>query len=176
MPALYTLGYPTLSETDAAFIQRFRSEHDLRYRDVVAPHFTLVFGCAAVAEEQYLQHVAAVAAQRPAVRFSCRYAMLGGDDQDQTAYVFLVPDEGYSDLSLLHDRLYRGPLEPHLRLDIPYIPHITIGTLSERGHAKELCDQLNREGVQIDGRVESVSVGAMENGRIQIRASYPLRT
>jgi 2'-5' RNA ligase len=173
---LYTLAYPTLSAQDRAFVDRFRNEHDVRYRDVVAPHFTLVFACSALPEVEYLQHVASVASHSPVIRFSCRYAMLGADDQSETAYVFLVPDEGYSGLSLLHDRLYGGLLRPHLRLDIPYIPHITVGTLSDRHRAKQLCDELNRKGFHINGSIESVSVGALENGRIQNRASYPLQT
>jgi 2'-5' RNA ligase len=172
---LYTLAYPTLSEPDRAFIGRLRDAHDARDRDVVAPHFTLVFGCQAVPEAEYLQHVASVAAESRAVRFCCRYAMLGADDGDATACVFLVPDEGYSGLSLLHDRLYGGILAPQLRLDLPYIPHITLGRLSDRGRAKQLCDELNRKGIRIDGSVESITVGALENGRIRNRAVCPLR-
>jgi 2'-5' RNA ligase len=175
MSMLYTLAYPALSETDSAFIERFRNEHDILNRDVVATHFTLVFGCSAVPEAEYRQHVASIANQMPAIPFSCRYAMLGADGQSETAYVFLVPDEGYSGLSLLHDRLYSGALEPHLQLDIPYTPHITIGTLNDRRRARQLCDELNRKGICIDGAVASVCVGALENGKIQNRASYPLR-
>lgn len=175
MSTLFTLAYPALGESDRAFVERFRGMHDLRHRNAVAPHFTLVFGCGTVAEGEYMQHVAEVAARTSAIRFSCRYAMLGADDQDETAYVFLVPDAGYSKLSLLHDQLYRGPLEPHLRLDIPYIPHITIGTLTERHHARELCDKLNRRGVHIDGHIASLSVSALENGKIHDRACFPLR-
>ena len=131
MRTLYTLGYPSLNDDDMSFIVRFRHEHDVRYRDVVAPHFTMAFGCNTVCELEYCQHVGAVAKANAPLHFSCRYAMLGSDDQDQTAYVFLVPDEGYSGFSLLHDRLYTGVLSSHLRLDIPFIPHITI-----RSHLK----------------------------------------
>jgi hypothetical protein len=55
MRTLYTLAYPTLHEADLRFIETFRREHDLRYRDVVAAHFTLVFGCDAVNEAEYLE-------------------------------------------------------------------------------------------------------------------------
>ena len=150
MRTLYTLAYPSLSEADMNFIERFRHEHDARYRDVVASHFTMVFGCNAVGEVEYRQHVAAVAKANVTLDFSCRYAMLGSDDQDQTAYVFLVPDEGYSGFSLLHDRLYTGVLSPHLRLDIPFVPHITIGTLEDRRVAKQLCDDLDRKSTRLN--------------------------
>ena len=102
--------------------------------------------------------------------------MLGSDDEDETVYVFLVPDEGHSGLSLLHDRLYTGPLPQYLRLDLPYIPHITIGTLTERHAAKQLCDDLNRSGLGIQGSVSSLAVGALANGKINNLASFKLRT
>src|SRR5438067_3052922 len=98
MRKLYTLAYPSLREADASFIDRFRHEHDVRYRDVVAPHFTMAFACDAIEEANYRRHVEAVAQCNQPINFSCRYAMLGADDEDETAYVFLVPDEGYSQL------------------------------------------------------------------------------
>jgi len=174
MCALYTLAYPTLSEADTYFIQQFRAEHDTRH-NVVDPHFTMVFGCNAVAEAEYLQHIAAVAQNHFAINFSCRYAMLGADDQNKTAYVYLVPDEGYSQLSLLHDSLYTGVLSSHLRLDIPFVPHITIGTLADRLAAKQLCDVLNERGLCIQGSVSALTVGALENGKVNNLASLKLR-
>ena len=174
LPPLYTLAYPSVSADDRAFLDRFRAENDLRYRDVVAPHFTLAFGCNAVAEDDYCRHVASVARRTPAISFACRYAMLGTDHADDTGYVFLVPDEGYAALSRLHDELYRGPLEPYLRLDIPYVPHVTIGTLEDRRRAKQLCDALNDAGVHIEGRVEAMCVGALAEGKIRDLATYLL--
>src|SRR5687768_14170276 len=110
MPTLYTVSYPEVSPEASQFMQTFRNEHDLPYRDVVAPHFTMIFGCAAIPEEQYTKHVAAIARESRVLSFSCKYATLGADDSDDTAYVFLVPDEGYAAISLLHDRLYSGAL------------------------------------------------------------------
>lgn len=85
--------------------------------------------------------------------------MLGTNNTDGTAHVFLVPDEGYAAISLLHDQLYSGVLEASHRLDIPYIPHITIGTLVDRRHAKALCDQLNQAGVSISGKLRTLTIG-----------------
>lgn len=176
MRTLYALAYPVLSEADSGFIARFRAEHDARHA-LVAPHFTMMFGCSAVGEAEYLQHVAAVAREAAPIGFCCRYAMLGADDHDgKTAYVYLVPDEGYSQLSLLHDRLYTGVMAPHLRLDIPFVPHITIATHAERRVAKELCDALNKRGLHIQGAVEAVTVAALEDGKLNELAPFTLGT
>jgi hypothetical protein len=141
---------------------------------VVAPHFTLVFGLAGMNECDYLGHVENIAAKAEPIPFHCRYAMLGADDSDDTAYVFLVPDEGNSAIALLHDRLYTGLLAPHLRLDLEYVPHMTVGACGDRGEAKALCDALNSQGVSIAGRLKAVTVAALEDGRIGNIAAFRL--
>ncbi len=174
MRTLYTVAYPDISTADAAFIKAFRHENDLSYRDVVAAHFTMVFGCGNVAEPEYTAHIKRIAAKFTTIDFSCRYAMLGADDQDETAYVFLVPDEGYSAISLLHDKLYTGVLQPYLKLEIPFIPHITIGAMKDRKAAKALCDGLNSKVVQINGRLDVLTVSALEDGKLDDLSSMRL--
>jgi len=171
---LYTLAFPTLREADAAFVARFRGLHDGLQADRVAPHFTLVFASNGVSEDAYLAHVEAVARRRAPVDFTCRHAMLGADGESETGYVFLVPDEGYSGLSRLHDRLYSGPLASRLRLDLPFVPHITVGRHARREVAKELCDALNDTGLCIPGRVETLAVSALEEGRVNTLATFAL--
>ena len=174
MSTLYTVSYPDVSPEASTFIEAFRREHDLPYRDVVAAHFTMVFGCKTLELSEYTNHIARVARESEPVRFACRYAMLGTDDFDDSAYVFLVPDEGYSGILLLHDHLYTGPLQPFLRLDIPFIPHITIGTLKDRAAAKALCDELNRGGVRIEGALHAVTIGALEDGKLKNLSTHAL--
>ena len=174
MTRLYTVAYPSLSARDRAFIDAFRLRQDQRF-EYIAPHFTLVYGTTAIAQPKYLRHTQAVAADTRPIPFCCRYAMLGADDEDETAYVFLVPDEGFAQISLLHDRLYTGPLEAQLRLDLPYIPHITIGTHGSRQEAKLLCDELNYRGVEIRGAIDTISVGALHDDVFTNHATYELQ-
>lgn len=174
MQRLFTVSYPDVSLESAALISRVRQRHDARHHELIDAHFTLIFGCDAVALHEYTSHVAEVSAASRAITFSCRYAMLGADDENENAYVFLVPDKGYAEISLLHDRLYAGPLEAYLRLDLPYIPHITIGTLNSRLNAKALCDELNNQGVCIEGGLHSVAIGTIENFRFKILSVHAL--
>lgn len=174
MRTLYTVAYPELGAEDRRFIEAFRQVHDLPYRDVVAAHFTMVFGVADLPDEPYESHVRSVAETSEEISFTCRYAMLGAGDDAGSAHVFLVPDEGYSSISLLHDRLYEGPLERFHRLDRPYIPHITIGTLADRRHARALCAELNQAGLSIAGRLRQLTVGALQDGRFTHRLQVPI--
>src|SRR5436190_10027149 len=149
MPSLYTLCYPNLTTKDRQFIEEFRNEYDIPFRDAVAPHFTMVFGRNDVPESEYREHVRVVAQPQGVIHFSCRYAMICNDDSNDNYYVFLVPDEGFSEISKLHDRLYLGLLAPHLRLDIPYIPHIGIATIPDAHRIKALCEKLNSTAITI---------------------------
>lgn len=173
MRTLYTIAPLVIADADRAVIDAFRTRHDPQAA-IVEPHFTLVFACAALAEDDYLAHVRAVAAASPPIGFSCRYAMLGADDGNADGYVFLVPDEGHAALSHLHDRLYAGLLAPVLRLELPFTPHVTIGRLRERAQAKALCDELNAGALRIDGRVDALVVGTVEAGRFVEIERYAL--
>ena len=176
MTTLYTLAYPTLSDADRAWIDQQRAAHDQRFVNVVAPHFTMVFRCEAILEDAYCAWVSTVVSAQSAIPFTCRYAMLGADDADDTAYAFLVPDEGYSGISRLHDALYRGPLQPYLKLGIPYVPHITVGTFTDRVTAKDVCDAQNASNRIIRGSIDALTVGVLENGKIMNIAEFRLTT
>ena len=169
----YTVAYLCIPEVQMQWIQDFRQKHDSHFA-VVEPHFTLVFGVRDVEESVYLEHIASVARSAKPIRVRCTYAMLGADDIDDTAYVFLVLNEGNAEVSLLHDQLYRGLLQPYHRLEFPYIPHVTIASTKDFKVAKQLCDDLNREGVYVEGSLVSLSAGVLKDGKLQTLRSFPL--
>jgi 2'-5' RNA ligase len=171
---LATLSYPVLAAADKTAIDSFRAEHDPHYVGVVEAHFTMVFEAEGLDEHDYLNHVARTAATASPINFHCRYAMLGAGDGNDTAYVFLVPDEGHGAISLLHDRLHTGALISKMRLDLEYIPHITIGRCSDRHHAKALCDSLNMQGVSIAGRIDELTVAAVDRDKVEKLRSFKL--
>jgi hypothetical protein len=105
-------------------------------------------------------------ALQPPIHFNCRYAMLGNDDSNDNYYVFLVPDEGYSAISRLHDQLYTGPFARFHRLNIPYIPHIGIATIPDAQQIKKLCDDLNRTKLNIAGILNHITICAYDGKRI----------
>jgi len=156
--SLLALCYPKLSAEDQRFVDDFRDHHDHAYRDVVKPHFTMVFQVRDLAQPTFSEHVARVAEASVPIPFVCRYAMVHNDVSSDDYYVFLVPDEGFSELALLHDALYTKVLASKLRLDIPYVPHIGIATLKDVHRCKELADQLNAERLRIGGTIEEISV------------------
>ena len=173
MRQLYTLAYPRLAPTDAAFIDGFRRQHDSQHA-LVPAHFTLAFGCAEVDDAAYLAHVQQLARSAAPLDYVCRYAMLGTDPGGGRAYAYLVPDEGYSALSRLHDAAYQGVLAPYLHLHTPYVPHITLAAGLDARQMKRLCDELNASGLEVHGRVEALVVVAVEEGVLREVGEFAL--
>jgi len=163
---LYTLCYPRLSDKDERFIRAFRREHDLPFRDVVEPHFTMVFGVADFPTDEYAEHVRGKLQGQRNIDFVCRYAALGDDSESDDFYVFLTPDEGLSEICRLHDKLYSGELKQHHRVEIPYIPHIGIATIPDARKIQSLCDELNAERINITGTLDSVTICAYDGTKV----------
>jgi len=172
MRKLHTVAFPSLTAASARFIAGFRARHD-RQAALLGPHFTLLFGCDAVDEAAYIEHVRSVAGASAAFHFHCESAL--PDSDDDTGYVYLVPERGRAEIEALHDALYAGPMAPRLRKDKAYIAHITIGHCANVAQAEALCGELNADGVDIAGGIDAVVVGCIENGRFVEVARFALK-
>jgi hypothetical protein len=69
-----------------------------------------------------------------------------------------VPDDGYSQIVKLHDKLYSGLLAAEHRLDIDFIPHIGIGTSPDRYECKRMADEWNKKDFNIRGRISKLTI------------------
>ena len=173
MRKLYTVAFPTLGEDDARVVGAVRARHD-RQASILGPHFTLLFGCEALDEARYLEHVRAIAASTTAFPFTC-LDVESDDDDDGRGVVYLVPDLGRGEITALHDRLYTGPMAPHLRRDAHFVAHMTIGHAADAAAAAALCDALQADGVDIAGAIDALVVGCVEHGRFVELARFALR-
>jgi 2'-5' RNA ligase len=168
--ALLVLAYPTLAPDDHAWIQAMRAEHDARLHGVVAPHITLVFPLPAdstVAPAALVEQARRAAAGQSAIPIALRCAIVAPDAPGGDTLVFLVPDEGFGALVRLHDRLYAGPLAGALRLDLPFIPHITVARAADAWACKRLADEINARPLAIAGSVDALEVIAYDGRVIQ---------
>lgn len=124
--------------------------------------------------ERFLEHLREQARGVERIPFVCRCATVVKDATNEYTHVFLVPDEGYSAIVKLHDRLYEGPLSPHLRLDIPFIPHIGVANASDPRACKALADELNSEGFEIRGSVDALDAASYKHDRVTTIERVPL--
>ena len=176
--ALLVLAYPELAPDDRAWIERVRAEHDPRHA-VVAAHFTIVFPTTSLLTtsllaEAFVAEVARQAEGCAPIPFVLRSALPFKDVTGEGADVFLVPDEGFGALVRLHDRLYAGALALALRLDIPSIPHITVGRAADPRDCKRLADALNARPFAIRGTIAALDVVAREEHAVRTIARLPL--
>lgn len=149
------VAWPRLTEMDAGLLESFRRVHDVENAGAIAAHWTLVFPVPLkeVRQGALSAHMHTVAARHAPVSFHCRHMLVFNNAASPLYHLFLVPDEGFSALCRLHDDLYTGCLRPHLRLDIPFVPHVTVATSGDAAALKDLADAWNAGGRVISGQI-----------------------
>lgn len=158
---LAVVAYPVLDEADRQWLESFRQAHDPQSARIGA-HFTLVFPAEAESGE-VVREVAAVARSTEPIDFAIHGASVVADPLGTGSHVFLEPDKGRLAISTLHERLYAGTLRPHLRADIPFVPHITVAAARDSAAALELAGALDASRRVIRGvldRVDVIDTGA----------------
>ncbi len=153
---LAIVAYPSLDEVDRLWIESFRTKHDPQVSRIDV-HFTLVFPVDALPSEVG-PDIAAVAHSIQPVSFAIRRAKVVRDAFGTGSHIFLVPDEGGVQIATLHERLYSGVLRPHLRSDIPFVPHMTVGTAPDSQTAEKLANELNVRFRIVRGTVGNIEI------------------
>ena len=160
------IAVPRFAPDDLERIDRIRSRYDPQ-RNVVAPHFTLVFPCKADPVDAVLERAAHVASRTVPVGFVLRSALAVKDTFTAASHVFLIPDEGSSAVVALHSSLNSGQLAPIARPDIIFTPHVTVAALEEFEQAAAVADDLNARGVAIAGTIFAIDVLALDDKAVR---------
>jgi 2'-5' RNA ligase len=160
---LLAIAYPELLLPDLERIQNYRKNYDLPFYNIVNPHFTLVFPVAEFPAKDFLAEIKKQLAGASSIRFVIRCASIHKDAFNERYHTFLVPDEGYTQLVKLHDRLYTGKLSKELRSDLDYIPHITIASLTDKFVCEKIAVEWNAVDFEISGKISSVDIIEYEN-------------
>jgi 2'-5' RNA ligase len=114
----YPSNYPTA-------IDAFRKKYDSRH-GLAKPHITLVFPVNAnIGEDAIVHHLESILKTQTTITVSMEGIVRSWDD-----LVFLIVKNGKTKINELHEKLYAGILKPFLRSDIEYIPHITLGNVT----------------------------------------------
>lgn len=161
----FVVLYPEFKQSDFKWIQNYRGQYDRQF-SLVKPHFTLVFAIQDFDKEQLLSEVKQKVADVEAFDFELKVATVNQDDSGEYYHEFLVPDTGYSNIVKLHDKLYSDLLAPRLRLDVDFIPHISIGDSKDAQISKRRVDDLNSQNISIHGHINSVDIIEYVDGAI----------
>ena len=165
---------PELSRPDIERIQSVRVAHDPQGK-LLGPHVTVVFPTLAATERRLLDHVTQIVGNVRSFRAAFRSAITYRDLEKPLTYAFLLPDEGTSHFVRLHHQLLTGPLERALRLDLPFVPHITLGAFERQEAAKSAIDAFNAQPFTISGFINTVNIARLEEGKLSTLAALRLR-
>ena len=160
--AYMVLAYPELSALDFDRIQNFRRVSDELFK-IVEPHFTIVFPVFDIPKDEIIGEIKENAVHFSKIDFTISSATLHKDEIRNQFNAYLVPDEGYDHIVNLHDKLYSGILKGNLRLDLVYIPHITIGNSLDLLTCKNMVDEWNAKEISIRGTISSLTIINYEN-------------
>lgn len=164
--AFLVLAYPEITIDDFDRIQNYRRNNDKLYYKVVDPHFTVVFPVFDITENEFIKEVKDKSADIKKFNFIIRCATINKDAFSDYYHTFLVPDEGYSNIVKLHDRLYSDKLQNDLRLDIDFVPHIGIGNSRDKYLCKKMADEWNEKEFSISGKITHLTVVNYENDTV----------
>ena len=156
--ALLVLAYPELADSDFKLIQKFRKENDELFYQTVEPHFTLVFPVFGIEKQKFIKEIKSQSKGFKNINFIIRCSTINKDSFSEYYHAFLVPDEGYSNIVKLHDKLYSNELLENLRLDIDFVPHIGIGNNISATKCKFMVDSWNKKEFEIPGRIKELHI------------------
>jgi 2'-5' RNA ligase len=169
LPRFAVAWFPAFEGLDR--VEAVRKRHDPASH-LVAAHLTLVFPFGtALSALQIETHVRRVAARWPVVHVTFRRPRMHVNE-----FVFLMASRGAASITALHDALYTRSLQPHLRRDIPYEPHITVArsadfTALERA-LEDAEEMLPGEYADVMRELTLLEVAA--DGKINLLKTFPL--
>ena len=119
-------------------LNEFRRRYD-PFAELIAEHLTVVFPVP-VDRDTIWAHVQSVAGKIPP--FDIR---ISGLERTWDHWMYLAVEEGSDEIIALHDQLYSGPLQEHLRTDLPFEPHVGLGFFGKGPY-----DPLDPEPIDLD--------------------------
>ena len=144
--------FPKFDNIDA--IQAVREQFDPLAK-FIAPHITIVFPFESeLSAKELREHLDC--ALEGVKKFNVRLTGITGDFRD--GYLFLTVKQGNDPIIDLHDRLYRGVLEPFLFRKVTYCPHMTVGRVEEKTAFDQALDTLGSNGERFETTVDTLYV------------------
>lgn len=162
---LIVVAYPKISERDYDWVQEIREKNDRLSFEAIDPHFTLFSPSGHFTQEVLVDAIKRNIKGAKSFRFALRCAVLMPPIRGDYTYVFLVPDEGFSHFVNLRNRVYRASMAKALDLEIPFIPHLTVGSTKNLLKGKRIVDELNGRSFRIAGVIDALAVVAESGDR-----------
>jgi 2'-5' RNA ligase len=162
---LAVVNYPKIKASDHQWIDDFRKLND-DYYDLMDTHFTFVFPTFNVEKEKFIDEVKKQAEGIQKFNFRIKCAIRNNDRVLECFHVLLVPDQGFSEIVKLHDKLYSGLFKPYERLDLDFIPHMGIANSKDPKECKRMVDEVNAMEIDVFGTIDQLDIIEYKDKRI----------
>jgi 2'-5' RNA ligase len=171
---IFVLAYPEFEPIVAGHIARFRSAYEPERAKLVRPHITLVFGLRNIDPLEFIASCEKIAERVSEISVNFEDTEIAHDPFEKTHKLFLVCSTGKDHLIALHERLYDGLHRSELHPTIPFRPHMTIATHSDRAMIERL-DVAAIGNLPMSGKIHSLEVvDLVENTVLSLR-TIPLQ-
>lgn len=132
--------------------------------DYIAPHLTLIFPFQSdLTTRELINHL-----ENQLKGLSPFELVLKGVTGASDGYVFLDVKIGNDKVIELHDKLYKGILEPYHNRYIPYIPHITIAKLNDSKEQGLVVDELLDFDVEFCTIIDKLTIEIIDDAEHSI--------
>lgn len=151
------IAEPVLAAIDRDWIEALRRRHDPVGQSRVGPHVTLFFAAAFSDPAPLAAAVERAAAEHSPFELRLEPIVVLPDIAGGPV-VALGATAGRDTCVALHDALYAGALARHLRADIPYVPHLTLGRRPALDDARALASAIAAEGRGIPAGIAGLRI------------------
>lgn len=172
--SLAVIAIPDLLPDDAELLHEMQSRNGVRSFGLIHPFLTVVEPTDELDASPLIEHVRSIAGSLGSFTFALRCALPFFDRENGRTQVVLVPERGFSDLVRVRSMLYRGALREALRLDVPFIPHLSVGEFDDPERAWRMADRLNEDRPAVLGSLRELAVVELDGESVQTLARIPL--
>lgn len=151
-------------------IEEVRKQYDPLYAKI-APHITVVFPFeSAMSRDEVLQHVKNKTKQNR--RFTLR---MGGYTGYDKTYLFLNVIRGNNEIIDLHQQLYSGILEQYHEPQYTFLPHMTVGRLSNQEDFLEALEKIQKRDTIFETEVKQIAIEVIDGNEYgMVEAKVPI--
>lgn len=169
---LQVVALPQWAPGDGFRLQTWRVKHQPHGFHIPA-FLGLVHHPHELSDEDFIAHVREVAARMRPFPLTLSYALPVMWDGQQ-AHVFLMPEQGASDLWRLHRALFSGTLAPWMPDAGFFLPHLLLASYSMPQMALTVADQWNSREAPLHAQVLTLAVLRKEASRLEWLAEAAL--
>ncbi len=149
---------------DTRKINQLRVKYDPQV-ELIEPHITLMFPIPeSIGADNLIRHLVSVLRNWRSFPIHLQGFQVSSDD-----HLFLLLEEGRTNIIRLRREIYTGILADYQRKDIPFIPHLTLGVLNKgSNHHERVLKEAKQLGIDYHCVLDKLNLVKVNDDRSKI--------